>query len=88
MIAFIRVFAIAFVVLTVIYVCLSFYSRAVRREKLEAQWDDESREGDKRAFVRAGLKEYDGSLRRRLILGVYVIPVVIVSTIVYVVNYM
>lgn len=88
MIAFIRVFAIAFVVLTVIYVCLSFYSRAVRREKLEAQWDEESREGDKRAFVRAGLKEYDGSLRRRLILGVYVIPVVIVSTIVYVVNYM
>ena len=88
MIAFIRVFAIAFVVLTVSYVCLSFYSRAVRREKLEAQWDDESREGDKRAFVRAGLKEYDGSLRRRLILGVYVIPVVIVSTIVYVVNYM
>lgn len=86
MIAFIRVFFIAFVVLTVIYVSLSFYSRAVRREKLEVQWDDEGREGDKRAFVRAGLKEYDGSLRRKLIIGVYVIPVVIVSTIIYVVN--
>ena len=86
--AFIRIFFIGFVVLSIIYVCLSFYSRAVRRDKLEAQWDDESREGDKRAFVRAGLKEYDGSLRRRLILGVYVIPVVIVSTIVYVVNYL
>jgi len=88
MMAFIRIFFIGFVVLSIIYVCLSFYSRAVRRDKLEAQWDDESREGDKRAFVRAGLKEYDGSLRRRLILGVYVIPVVIVSTIVYVVNYL
>ena len=86
MIGFIRVFVIAFVVLTVIYVSLSFYSRAVRRDKLEAQWDAEGREGDKRAFVKAGLKEYDGSLRRKLILGVYVIPIVIVSTIIYVVN--
>jgi len=86
MIGFIRVFVIAFVVLTVIYVSLSLYSRAARRDKLEAQWDAEGREGDKRAFVKSGLKDYDGSLRRKLILGVYVIPIVIVSTIIYVVN--
>jgi len=86
MIGFIRVFAIGLVALTVIYVSLSFYSRAVRRDKLEAQWDEEGRAGDKRAFVKAGLKDYDGSLRRKLILGVYVIPIVIVSTIIYVVN--
>lgn len=87
MIALIRLFVIAFVVLTVVYVSVSLYSRAVRREKLEKQWDEEIREGDRAAFVKAGLKDYDSSLRRRLILGVYVIPAIIVGTIVYLVNY-
>lgn len=33
-----RLFLIAFVVLTVIYVCLSLYSRARARDRLEAEW--------------------------------------------------
>ena len=85
--AVIRYFFILFIVLSVIYVSLSLYSRSVRRGKLEAEWDEEIREGDREAFVKAGLEEYDTSLRRRLILGVYVIPVVIIGTIVYLVNY-
>jgi Ca2+/Na+ antiporter len=84
---FLRLFGMGFVVLTVIYICLSFYSRAARREKLERQWEEDGMEGDKRAFVKAGLKEYDGSLRRKLILGVYVVPVVVIGTIIYVFNY-
>jgi len=88
MAAVLRLAVIGFVALTIIYVCLSFYSRAARREKLEQEWDTEIREGDRKAFVRAGLQDYDGSLRRKLILGVYVVPVVAVSTIIYVVNYM
>lgn len=81
-----RLIVILFVVLTIVYICLSFYSRARRREKLEREWEDEGSEGDKQSFVQTGLKDYDGSLRRKLILGVYVIPIVIVSTIIYVVN--
>ena len=83
----IRLFVIAFVVLTVIYISISLYSRAVRREKLEREWDEEIREGDREAFVKEGLADYDGSLRRRLILAVYIIPVAIVGTIIYLVNY-
>lgn len=83
----IRLFVIAFVVLTVIYVSISLYSRAVRRDKLEREWDEEIREGDRDAFVKEGLADYDGSLRRRLILAVYIIPVAIVGTIIYLVNY-
>ncbi|MBM1220266.1 hypothetical protein JQU17_08540 [Ponticoccus sp. SC2-23] len=83
----IRLFVVAFVVLTVIYVSISLYSRAVRRDKLEREWDEEIREGDRDAFVKEGLADYDGSLRRRLILAVYIIPVAIVGTIIYLVNY-
>ena len=34
-----------------------------------------------------GLRDYDRSLRRKLILGVYVIPVIIVSVIIYLTNF-
>ena len=83
-----RLFAIGFVVLTVIYVSVSLYSRSVRKDKLRRRWDEEIGEGDRDAFVREGLQAYDGSLRRKLILGVYVVPMVIVGTIIYVVNYL
>ncbi|SMY06154.1 hypothetical protein [Flavimaricola marinus] len=83
----IRLFFIAFIVLSVFYVSLSLYSRAVRRGKLEQRWIEEGREGDQEAYVKAGLVDYDSSLRRRLILGVYIIPMVIVGTILYLVNY-
>lgn len=84
---FIRFGMIVFVVLTVIYICLSLYSRAVRRDKLEQQWQEEGAIGDKRAFVSAGLQVYRHSLRRKLILGVYLVPMAVVGTIVYLVNY-
>lgn len=83
-----RLFAILMVVLTALYLIVSIWSRRVRRAKLEARWDEEGREGDRAAFVRAGLKEYDGSLRRKLILGIYIVPLAAIAAIVYVVNYM
>jgi hypothetical protein len=76
------------IVLTIIYVALSLYSRDVRRGKLEAYWKEEGLTGDKDAFVELGLKDYDGSLRRKLIWGVYIVPVAVVSVLVYVMNYM
>lgn len=88
MLGLLRVLFVLFAVLTVIYVALSLYSRSVRREKLELQWEEEGREGDMRAFVRAGLKAYDRSLRRKLILGVYIVPITVIGIIVYIVNYM
>jgi hypothetical protein len=38
--------------------------------------------------VREGLAVYDRSLRRKLIFGVYLVPLAVIGTIVYVVNYM
>ena len=88
MIALARLIVVGFVVLTVIYVILSIWSRRVRRGKLIEEWNEEGMTGDRDAFIREGLEDYDGSLRRKLILGVYVIPVVVISVITYVTNFM
>jgi hypothetical protein len=82
-----RLLVVGFVVLTIIYIALSFYSRAVRKGKLQREWDEEGMTGDKDAWVQQGLEDYDGSLRRKLILGVYVVPVVVVTIIIYLTNF-
>ncbi len=88
MIGLLRGLFMILVGLTVVYVCLSLYSRSIRKEKLEREWDEEVRTGDRDAFVRAGLQDYRGSLRRKLILGVYIVPLIAFAIIFYVVNFM
>lgn len=87
MFALARLVVIGFFVLTVIYICLSLWSRSVRRGKLNAEWQEGGHEGSYEAFMDEGLRDYDRSLRRKLILGVYVIPVIIVSVIIYLTNF-
>ncbi|MEM7597332.1 MAG: hypothetical protein AAF382_06500 [Pseudomonadota bacterium] len=87
MAALARLVVIGFVVLTIIYFCLSLYSRSVRKGKLEEWYEEAGRPGDRDAYIDAGLKEYEGSLRRKLIWGVYVVPVVIIAVIIYFTNF-
>lgn len=87
MFALARLLVIGFVVLTIIYVCLSLYSRAVRKGKLKEWWEEEGRPGDLETYIDKGLEEYDGSLRRKLILGVYVIPFTAMCLIIYFTNF-
>ncbi len=87
MFALARLVVIGFVVLTIIYVCLSFYSRSVRRSKLRKKWYEGKQLVDRDTFVQRGLERYDGSIRRKLILGVYVVPVVVVGVIIYLTNF-
>ena len=92
MIGMIRAGLLAFVILTVVYLMVSIYSRSVRREKLEKAWDsDPAREGaaleERSAYIEAGMAAYRGSLRRKLIWLVYVIPMVAIMATVYAVNY-
>lgn len=85
--ALLKLILIGGAVLTVIYVALSLWSRRVRRGKLRRDWHDAGRPGDEEGYVAAGLKEYDGSVRRKLILGVYIIPILVIGTITYLTNF-
>lgn len=88
MLSLARLFLILFVVLTVIYVSVSLWSRQVRKRKLTREWREGETDGDDmQAFIRKGLEEYDDSFRRKLILLVYIVPVAVIAYIIYVVNY-
>ena len=85
--ALLRLILLALLVLTVVYISVSLWSRAVRREKLQKEWIERGSHGDRDAFVREGLVEYDRSFRKRLIWSIYVIPAVLFAAVVYFVNY-
>lgn len=85
--ALIRLLFIALVVLSIIYLSLSFYSRAKRRGKLEAEWDAGGIDTPREDFIATGLTNYDSSLRRKLILGVYIVPMALVGLTIYLVNF-
>ncbi|EPX80650.1 hypothetical protein [Litoreibacter arenae] len=85
--ALLRLTVMAFIVMLIVYFILSAWSRSVRRGKLAEEWDEEIRAGDRDEFIEKGLAEYDGSLRRKLILGVFVVPYLVIGVLVYVVNF-
>ncbi|WP_341368581.1 hypothetical protein [Yoonia sp. BS5-3] len=88
--AFVRLFVFGFIILTILYFCISLYSRSVRTERLENEFDEAhpngAPDGARDAFVQEGLKAYDSSIRPKLIGLVYVVPVIAISVIVYVIN--
>ncbi|MFC2970354.1 hypothetical protein [Acidimangrovimonas pyrenivorans] len=87
---FLRLIVVGFLAMTVFYWLISVYSRSLRREKLENRWDEDPPEGagedEREAYIEAGMRDYEHSLRRKLILLVYVVPIVVVAVIAYVVN--
>ena len=93
MIGLVRLTVIVFVTLTFIYLLVSWYSRSVRREKLERRAEERIAEGrlapdGRDAFIRKGMHAYDRSLRKKLILGVYVVPIVLIVTLIVVTNFL
>lgn len=87
MFAFLRLALVLLVGLTVIYGVVSLYSRERRRARLKRRWAEKGLTGDRRAFIQRGLKRYDHSLRRRLILLVYILPLSAIALVIYVVNF-
>ena len=83
----VRLVVFGFLLLSVVYLSLSWFSRSVRREKLENQWDEERPDNISRDdFVAAGIKEYNEGLRPKLLLLVYVVPAILITSIVYFTN--
>jgi hypothetical protein len=87
-----RLALVMYVALTIIYFLTSIYSRSVRREKLEKEWDtDPAREGvpqdERQAFIDAGMLAYETGLKKRLLWLIYVVPTIGFMTTIYFVNW-
>lgn len=87
MIGILRSVFVGFILLTIVYFIVAMYSRSVRREKLEKKFDVGDIEGDRDVYINEGMQAYEHGLKRRLIWLVYIIPAIIVSATVYLVNY-
>jgi len=85
--ALIRLAVVGFVLMTVFYFLIGVYSRSLRREKLEKRWAAEGAKGDRDAYVEAGLRDYDASIRPKLIVLVYIVPTLVVAVVFYLVNF-
>lgn len=87
MYCFVPILLVGFLVTSVVYLLISAWSRRVRRRKLGSWWEEEGRPGDRDTYIREGLEEYDRGFRRKLILLVYIVPLVVIGAIIYAVNY-
>lgn len=65
--------------LTVVYACLWLWIRAGERARLEAEWARERPPLPRHTHVAIGLAAGRDALRRRLVLGVYVVPVAVMA---------
>lgn len=82
-----RLAFIGFVAMTVAYLLIWIYSRSVRREELEKEWDAGGIDTERETYIADGMKAYEHTLRRRLIGLVYIVPTVIVLVIIYILNF-
>jgi hypothetical protein len=87
MIPLIKGLAVALVVLSVVYLSVALWSASLRRERLEKEWDAGGREGDRDAYVAAGMEAYRRSFRRRALILIYVVPLSVIAALVYLVNW-
>lgn len=83
---FLRVILILLAVLTVVYVSLLFYFRAGQREKFEREWHEKGMAMDRSDFIETRLKQAEPQLRRRLVIGVYVVPMALFALLLYLTN--
>lgn len=87
---FVKLVVFGFLILSVIYLSISVYSRSVRREKLEKRWDAEPPEDAtpeaREKYIEEGMVAYQNGLRPKLIGLVYVIPTVAITVILYLTN--
>ena len=64
-----------------------FHLLAVKTNPLKKKWHAGKQLVDRDTFVQRGLERYDGSIRRKLILGVYIVPVGVIAVIIYLTNF-
>jgi len=66
---------VIFGILSVVYIALSRYQRWEEGRKLEAAYDaDPDQPEERETYVARGMREYDSSLKRNLLIGVFGIP--------------
>lgn len=87
MAALARLLIFGLIALTLLYLGLSWHFRRERRRRMERDWIDAGRPGDRDAYITEGMAQYERSLRRKLLWLVYVLPLSAVVLLVWLTNF-
>lgn len=82
-----RLILMAAVVLGGLYLLIRLYARSVKREALENEWEERGRPGPRETYVADGMADYDASLTPKLLLGIFIVPLIAVGTLIYAINF-
>jgi hypothetical protein len=88
MFGFLKFFLFGFVGLTVLYALLNIYVRSLTRERLEKEWEEMGSIGLRDDYVDEGMLDYAQSIRPKLLLGIYILPVITFCVVFYMMNFM
>lgn len=83
MIVWLRNGVVIFVILTLAYALLSFKARRKEQDRLNAAYADSDKTVSKADYIADGLDTYNRSFRPKLLLGVYGVPLLILSGLIY-----
>ena len=83
-----RILVLFLLVLTALYGCLLMFFRTAHRERLIARWASELRVGDRDAFINEEMTGYMKSLKLWLAVVIYIVPIGVGATLIYVQNFM
>ena len=90
MIIWIRNIVVIFVLLSIVYVILSFLSKQKQRNKLEAEFSNKNIKDatklSKSEYMAVGMRKYNKSFRPKMIFSVYLVPFVILIGLLYLAN--
>ncbi|RPE67175.1 hypothetical protein EDD53_1579 [Pacificibacter maritimus] len=88
MLGFLKFFILGFLGLSLLYGLLTIYVRSLTKERLENEWAEMGSIGARDDYVEQGLQDYKKSMRPKLLLGVYIFPMIIFCVVFYMTNYM
>ncbi len=87
MIGLVRNLVIIIAVLTAVYAALSYLGRRRAADKVRGDYTKSQTPLSEEAFLDAGIAKYQKSLRRKLIVGVYLIPLFFAGLLIYLAQY-
>ena len=87
MIIWVRNIIFIIFILSVIYVLLSTSGRLRQRRLLNSEYKTDKPETDKEDFIEQGLVKYDRSMKPKLFLFVFIIPIIVIGTLIFLAQY-
>jgi peptidoglycan/LPS O-acetylase OafA/YrhL len=87
MFAVLRLFALLFAVLTLLYMIMSFMLRQIALKEAREEWEALDARINWETYLERQMKVHNRSMKRKLIVGVYILPSALVASLVYFVNF-